>query len=528
MLLVDSLSEIHPDKLPAAIQSYIRDGRGPEVRQAIPLLTQRHPEMRDLFSAVLRSLERTEQPLDLISGANGVAITCANCGGSVSKQSANTQIVICLYCGNNAELPNADGLSRWQGRIDTQAKFSIGSYFKFRGEKWQAIGVQKYSGTIREWDKEDRTWENNSSRFTLWWMLNEKRELAWLSDYGSKRYWSTKYLPKKPEIPKDKDRKIEYGSWFLTFAAGEFSYEPQPGEKRRSWEFNKAPGGEAVKDTKGDRYSYSTEASLDENGKPSEIEFFRSIPLSNQSILQSLGSNELLANVSRWRLSGMLLAAAGVLSILVGFVLKVAIDSDNLLSTNTTFASASTESVELGELRVEDTPTILRFSNQLRQGLPANRWAEFELELEDGDSNPVGGYYVEFWHETGYDDGPWRESVYRVNRDIRIEEPGTYKLRGLMDQTNANFPFKVQLDVTTNPVSTKPFFFAMFAGIVAAILSMVRAKSLATGGASLGGKIAESTSRRKRKKPGNKNKRKDKKKSSDKNSGNSNKSRNNK
>lgn len=500
MLLVDSLNEIHPDKLPAAIQSYVRDGRGPEVRQAIPYLTQRYPEKRELFAAVLKSLEKTDQSLDLISGASGIAITCANCGGSVSKQSENTQIVICQYCGNNAELPNADGLSRWHGKIDTQAKFSIGSYFNFRGQKWQAIGVQKYVGSIREWDSEDSTWEKNSSRYTLWWMLNEKREIAWLSDYGNKRYWTAKYLPKKPEIPKKNIKTIEYGDWSLKFAAGEFSYQPQPGERRQSWEYTKTPGAENRKDTKGSRYSYSTEASLDEKGNPSEIEFFRSITISNKSILQGLGSKNLLQQVSRWRLTGMLLGGTAVLSFLTGIGLKVTMDSDQLLTSKASFANAQVAAAELGELRVEETPAILQFDNRLQQRLPANRWVEFELELEDAESNPVGGYFVEFWHETGYDDGHWDESTYRVKRDIRIDEPGTYKVFGQIGQSNAGFPFQVQLDVTTNPVPQQPFFFALFTGIVTAILSFVRSRSLATGGASLGGKMAESGARRKRNK----------------------------
>ncbi len=507
MLLVDSLSELHPDKLPAAIQLHIKDGRGPEVRQAIPYLSQRHPEMRDLFASVLTSLEKTEQPLDLISGANGVAITCANCGGSVSKQSPNTKTVICHYCGNNAELPNADGLSRWHGRIDTQAKFSIGSYFNFRGQKWQAIGIQKYSGTIREWDSEDKNWEKSSSRMTLWWMLNEKRELAWLSDYGNQRYWSTKYLPKKPGIPKENNRQIEYGSWLLTFAAGEFSYQPEPGEKRKTWEFLKSPDGEDKRDSQGGRYSYSTEASLDNNdGNVSEVEFFRSIPLNNKTILEALGSRELLSSVKRWRLSGWLLLAAGLLSFMSGYIIKATANSEQLLTATSQFATADAPAVDLGELRIEDTPAVLRFNNRLQGGLPTNRWMEFELELEDSESNFAGGYFAEFWHETGYDEGHWREAVYSVNRDLRIEEPGSYKLLGLMGQTNTDFPFSVQLSVTTNPVSQQPFFFALFAGVVATILCMIRSRAVAVSGASLGGKLAETASNKKRKKSGSKSK----------------------
>lgn len=500
MLLADSLRELHPDKIPGVLDSYVREGRGPEVRQAIPQLQRQHPQLREKFTTVLESLKGTEPALDMIAGSNGVAITCANCGGSVSKQSPDAAAVICQYCGCNAEQVQPDGLSRWKGKIDTQAKFSIGSFFNFRGKKWQAVGVQKYSGRVKEWDSEDKRWDTSYSRYTLWWMLNEQRELAWLSDYGNKRYWSSRYVPKKPGLPEEKNRRTEYGDWQLNFAAGEFSYHPVPGQKRKTYEVTRPPSGEDSRDSNGDRYAYSTETALDEKGKVSEIEFFRSVTISNTDILRGLGSQELLSAVRRWRITGGLLAGAGALSLVSSFVLKGSLESDQILSKQLTFQDAGEQS--LGQIRIEDTPALLRFNSRLTSKLKANRYAEFEVGLSDSENQYVGGYYVEFWHETGYDDGPWRESVYRINRDLRIDEPGTYNLAGLMGATNANFPFDVKLDVSTNPVTTQPFFFSFFAGIASAIISFARSKSLAASGSSIGGRMAETKQRRRKSKRG--------------------------
>ncbi len=499
MLLADSLREIHPDKLPGVLDSYVREGRGPEVRQAIPELQKQHPQLSDKFASVLDSLKGSEPKLDMISGSSGVAITCANCGGNVSKQSPDAATVICLYCGCDAEQAQPDGLSRWKGKIDTQAKFSIGSYFTFRGKKWQAIGVQKYSGRVKEWDNEDKRWDASPSRFTLWWMLNEQRELAWLSDYGDKRYWSTRYVPKNPGLPEEKNKRTEYGDWQLNFAAGEFSYHPVPGQKRKTYEVTRPPAGEDRQDSHGDRYAYSTEAGLDEKGNVSEIEFFRSVAIANTDILKGLGSSDLLSAVKRWRWTAGLLAGAGALSLISSIAIKSTVESDQLLSNQVTFQDAGEQS--LGQIRIEDTPTLLRFNSRLTSRLQANRYAEFEVGLTDTEEQYVGGYYVEFWHETGRDsDGAWRESVYRINRDLRIEEPGTYNLTGMMGATNANFPFDVRLDVTTNPVKTQPFFFSFFAGIATAFFSLTRSKSLASSGSSLGGRMAESKRRRRKSK----------------------------
>ena len=83
---------------------------------------------------------------------------------------------------------------------------------------------------------------------------------------------------------------------------------------------------------------------------------------------------------------------------------------------------------------------------------------------------------------------------------------------GLVSSTNAAYPARVKLAAVTNPVAKEPFFFALFAGVATGVLSLMRARSIASGGASLGGKMANSASRRKnsRRKKGNKGKKRNK------------------
>jgi len=496
VLLVETLKDIHPDKLPDVMHSYINDGRGPEVRQAIPVLAQQHPHMREQFAAILTTLQNQSEPLNLISGADGVAIVCAYCGGSVSKQSPDTRTVICQYCGCDAEQPATDGLSQWKGRIDTQASFSIGSFFNYNGQKWQAIGVQKFSGEIREWDSEDKKWISSRASYTLWWMLNEQRELCWLSDYGNKRYWSTQYVPQNPGLPDDQNKKIEYGNWTLDFAAGEFSYYPKINDKKKSWEFGTRPADEKRSDSNGHAYVYSTEAML-ENGNPTEIAFFRSVSISNKHILQGLGSKEILSKISRWRLTGGLLAGAALLSLASGMALKVITESEQVVTNESVYVR--NKSIAVGELRIENTPAILQFNSQLLGTLPKDKYAGFDIELETSEGEPVGGYYTEFWRETGYDDGYYDENSYQTSKNLRIDEPGTYKISATMSENDSNSQPKVRILVTTNPIEITPFFASMFAGFAGGVLSLARSKSIAAGGASLGGKLATAIPRRKRK-----------------------------
>jgi len=505
VLLIDSLNDLHPDKLPDALQMYVRDGRGNEVRQAIPELSKKYPKLKPVFASILTSMEPGKKLPDMICAGHGVAISCANCGGTLTRQAAETRTVICQYCGCDAEHPPSDGLSKWAGRIDTQAKFSVGSFFTFRGEKWQAIGVQGYKGTVREYDTEDDKWINTPARFSLWWMLNEKRELAWLSDYGKKRYWSRKHLPKNPSLPEPGKRSFEYGRWKLQFAAGEFSHRVLPGEVRKTWESTKAPKGEEKKSAGNDKFIYSTEAQVDESDSPVEIEFFRSIAISNKELLRGIGSKKLLSAISRWRVTAALLFGTAVASPILGYALQSRERVDEVLSYSSTFTQESPQT--LGELRIEEAPTLLRFTSRLLTGLPANRYKEFDVDLENTNQEVIGGYSVEFWRETGFDDeGRWDESRYQYKGALKITESGIYSVVGQLGATNVPTPAKISVTVTTNPVEQQPFFFSLFGGAALGMLSLFRSRSIGSSGASLGGKIAPNTGkgrRRKKRKPNN-------------------------
>jgi len=245
-------------------------------------------------------------------------------------------------------------------------------------------------------------------------MLNKQRELRWLSDYGSKRYWSTQYVPQNPGLPDDQNKRTEYGTWNLDFAAGEFSYNPKINDKKKSWEFGTRPPGETRNDSNGHPYVYSTEAKL-ENDKPTEIAFFKSVGISNKHILQGLGSKEILSKISRWRLTGGLLAGTALLSLASGMVLKAMTESEQILTNESVY----------------------------------ERSKGIDIELETPEGEPVGGYYAEFWRETGYDDGYYDENLYHVTKNLRIDEPGTYKISALLGSSNPISSIKTRTLVTT-------------------------------------------------------------------------------
>jgi len=220
MQLTRRLAKLHPDKVLNTLQQHIDAGHEQAALQAIPDLQLRHPGFHNELENIKQRLsDKLLDDVKVLNRDRAVIFRCLNCGSGLARQSPETVHIICHYCGCDAQHPATDiALERWNNSLDLEANFTIGDFFDFEGKRWQSVGVQLFSGRVREYDSEDG-WESSYSRYTNWWMLNEQRELAWLIDDGTRRYWAEKYIPQHPELPNDKNKQFEHGSWTLEFAA---------------------------------------------------------------------------------------------------------------------------------------------------------------------------------------------------------------------------------------------------------------------------------------------------------------------
>ena len=108
---------------------------------------------------------------------------CKSCGSSVKQYNPDSLSIICNHCGTST-------LSNEQTTEKKSAKASIAprnpilklyETFEYMSQTWQIIGCISYVGKVREWDSEDGTWETNYWSYNSWWVMNEARELAWIS-----------------------------------------------------------------------------------------------------------------------------------------------------------------------------------------------------------------------------------------------------------------------------------------------------------------------------------------------------------
>lgn len=485
MQISKRLVGMHPDKVLGALQNHIDAGHEKSALQAIPDLQLQHPQFHnELEQTKARLSARLVEGVKVLDRRAAEVFRCVNCGGGLSRQHPESTHVICQYCGCDAEHPAQNiHLERWNKALDLESNFTVGDFFEFDDQRWQAIGVQLFSGNVREYDEGE--WESSYARYTSWWMLNERRELAWLIDDGSTRYWADKYIPEKPSLPETSDVKYEHGKWKLEFAAGEFSYQPVSGEKHTSAEKSRKesmsvrPGGK--------KYSYytSAEVRLDANNKPKEVEFVRSREISNDEMLVGLGRSTEFSDLKRWKNSIIALIAA--LPLLFGVNLYLNKGGEEV--TKAVNLNTQSTAVEVQTLEVVDAGTTYAISAGVNR-IENNSWMGVNFSLEKSGGESVYDKYLEFWRESGYDsDGRWDESKRNITWHVRVDEPDTYKAVVSVEPASTNREVQFRLKTEPNRTSITPFFLAGFFSIFMVMLCRSKLSSIASVAASIAVKL---------------------------------------
>ncbi len=478
---------MHPDKVLDALQHHIDAGHEVSALQAIPDLQAQHPQFHnELEQQKARLSARLADGVKVLDRKTAEVFQCVNCGGPLARQNPESRHVICQYCGCDAVHPaNEIHLERWNEALDLESRFTVGDFFQYAGQRWQAIGVQLFSGRLREYDEEDDKWETSPARYTSWWMLNEQRELAWLIDDGKRRYWSEKYIPMNPFNPDSSNRRYEHGQWQLEFAAGEFSYQPRQGERHDSAEqlaSTTLPTG--VGGAQG-AYQISIETRLDEHGKPKEIEFIRSRRIDDSEMFEALGNDLERSGIQRWKRSINMLLVALPLLAAIAFLLN----RGGEVTSQSADIGTQSGPVVLQTLNVEEAGARYEFNARVDH-LERNAWMGVDLVLEDGEGEEIYQKYLEYWHESGRDsDGAWQESKNSFRWFLRIDEPGTYRVVVSVEPASSSRSSRFTLQTEPNRSSSMPFMLAAGFTVVMVILFLMKISAVKSVAASIAVKV---------------------------------------
>ncbi len=479
MLLKDQLAGLHADKLVGVIETHLSDGRADAVRQALPGLMTMRPEVRERLAPILERLRANapSAPETIVDGS-ATALACGACGGALVAQSPDSTSVVCPYCGTTNDVGSGALGHRWGAAVDPEARFRIGTFLTLDGTRWQAVGMQHFSGTVREWDTEDDAWETNHAEYTTWWMMDARRRIEYLVDDGAARWWSAAYVPDDPALPSPSARGVEHGSFELVDVAGELSYRAVPGERHETVE--RYSGGTGT----------SAERRLGPDGEPVEIGFYRERRIDDEELVEALGDPALLAPVRTWRRRSawFLVAAAtcalGYVALGLTFASERAFDEVVGTATANALGGAGDVGVPLGSF--ETTGPLPTHRLVLEGGpLPENSSLFVSVRLSSPEAGVDAVVPLELWHETGRDsDGFWRETEYRAARSLRLPVPGRYEVHAM----DAELPAGVngaRLVIETNDRRPLPVVVGVIVALLLCLGMRLRANAVLTGLASI-------------------------------------------
>lgn len=382
---------------------------------------------------------------------------CKNCGFAMRQINPNSLMMVCESCGTRI---GENTPPRHKPEAPINPLFKLHEQFVKNGVTWQIIGCQSYAGSVEEWDDEDNTWERTPWSYHTWWVLNEAREIAWISQDKTGYSWSHKKNITS-DIP-DGDRSYEVGNYTMISAVGEFSYVPRVAEQVRSYE----------KDGR------SMEILLDENGQNQEIEAFHDVKLDLMELLESFGKQSVVDSLKRAKTT-MYVAFTTILFLVIGYVVIQTFEKTLVKPTAVTINQQSLKKViPLGEFNMESKgPVELKVRSNLASG---NGNFDAEVVISDSDRTPVAQFPISLWRESGVDsDGRWTESKHSDAPRISLPAGNAYKLSLVPDTLKRWKSISVNAQVTRNVVSLFPIILGGVAALLLGLLiSVLRRKRM--------------------------------------------------
>ncbi|MBX2885872.1 MAG: hypothetical protein KTR32_38300 [Granulosicoccus sp.] len=226
---------------------------------------------------------------------------CGECGGLLESYFRASLRIVCKACGASTDIKGAtkDPILNAAARAfdhslaTRRAEFGLGSRIRHAYMSWRVIGVQQFTGTLshREFPVMvvDKSSHDFRSSYTLWWLLNERREIAWIGERDGSRFWIDPVVPDDATLPEAPSKNFYSGEWTLVDAVGEFPYRIEVGEHHRTID------GTASK------ARMTIELFLDKNDKPWRIQHSVTTPLDDLEVLAAIDDSDNAAKIKRLR-----------------------------------------------------------------------------------------------------------------------------------------------------------------------------------------------------------------------------------
>ncbi len=328
-------------------------------------------------------------------------LTCPRCSASLSIHSAEAESITCSSCGAVTNIEDGNVIASVQANMFPPYSFiSLGDEGEFFGKKYQVIGRVRCRADLKEWDSEDKRYYTEPWTYDEWVLVGESKEYAYLYEDSESWAFVEPFTPSKPNLPKPTQTRMsletghpeqrldEFADARISYFEGEFTWTPKAGERIHSFEYTYG------------HQSFSVEARLGDDGKPVEVEFFKSTPQSRLDIARAFGKQQILkeeqekqeakAEAKKWA-NGFFAAGALLLVLLVGSLFSGSVVAEYSFSFN---QATPDEGVIRGPFALTKTGAVhtLELSTSIRD----NSWSWGAVELLDEQQTPISAVEGEF------------------------------------------------------------------------------------------------------------------------------------
>ncbi|MFC1743809.1 DUF4178 domain-containing protein [Candidatus Riflebacteria bacterium] len=349
------------------------------------------------------------------------SLYCPNCGDSIElKTGPKSKSYTCLACGALLDTSKEplSVLQIFENAKEHKAKSHLRLGLRGTLEKlpFEIVGRIRYQA----WDDEDTwTWDE-------WQLQSPMGKFKWLQEDESGFILFDRFIPKNPVslnqiLPKSikleqfNTQIIEVASSKIAFVEGELTWQPDLGEKVKYADAYFHP------------FFYTIEQS------ETEIQFFKGKGYSAKAVYKAFGLSPDLApdlpapinpaihygiddedDDEDWEeegdgaygtIGGYFLGF-GFILVLTGLFLGRF--GSNIASYSAKLADVSDETQLFGPIKMAGSRIhLLKISTS---EIPNNTWLAGDVALLNEKKEPVMHLTIDFWDETGYDDGYWHEN----------------------------------------------------------------------------------------------------------------------
>jgi hypothetical protein len=336
----------------------------------------------------------------------------------LSQVLAATQTIVCPACQTHIAVGGPELAILGQGAKMPATKFPIrlGSTATFDGTSFFVMGRVNYTG----WDDEDRWYWDE------WLLGGSDGRLLWLCHDDEAGFVLYQKIRLRAPFDPDSALMVKIDDKRRFVISERYPARIVAAEGELTWQ---AKGNDSLRVVEG-RWS-KKHYSVQITGE--EIEVYEGDYLDQSAVAQAFGNAEWGKKAQGSKERSALMNSLGI----IGFMLALAALVLGLFAVfsgksvfKQTFTLTSDQPVITFPVRINSDGRPMQFKTKLKTTIPANGYAELDVEITDPKGEDIVISADEFWHETGYDDeGRWDEKDYneggyfvpRVSGDYLVE-----------------------------------------------------------------------------------------------------------